>query len=148
MAPIYRGCQKNIPVENRFSATNPYAAILFPEHIYDKRYKSNLGKNRTTEVFIMKMLMIVCPERNAEDIRELIGAYNVHSYSELHDVTGEGEKGKRFGTRVWPGKSVVIFTVVPERKKDELIEALKTCEQRLMPEESMRAFVLPVEEVI
>ena len=96
----------------------------------------------------MKMLMIVCPERNVEDIRDLIAAYDVHSYSELHDVTGEGEKGKRFGTRVWPGKSIIIFTVVPEQKKDELIAALKECEKRLLPEESMRAFVLPVEEIL
>lgn len=96
----------------------------------------------------MKMLMIVCPEKNVEDIRKLIASYDVHSYSELHDVTGEGEKGKRFGTRVWPGKSIIIFTVVPEQKKDELVQALKKCEQNLMPEESMRAFVMPVEDVL
>jgi len=35
----YRGCQKNVPIEDRFSATNPYAAIL-SEHYYDKRYKT------------------------------------------------------------------------------------------------------------
>ena len=35
----YRGCQKNVPIEGRFSATNPYAAILFSEHYYDKWYK-------------------------------------------------------------------------------------------------------------
>ena len=35
---FYRGCQKNVPIEDRFSATNPYAAILFSEHYYDKRY--------------------------------------------------------------------------------------------------------------
>ncbi len=29
---LYRGCQKNVPIEDRFSATNPYAAILFSEH--------------------------------------------------------------------------------------------------------------------
>ena len=63
-------------------------------------------------------------------------------------MTGEGEKGKRFGTRVWPGKSIIIFTVVPEQKKEELLQALKKCEADLMPEESMRAFVLPVEEVL
>ncbi len=36
---LYRGCQKNVPIEDRFYATNPYAAILFSEHYYDKRYK-------------------------------------------------------------------------------------------------------------
>jgi len=96
----------------------------------------------------MKMLMIVCPEKKVEDVRDLIASYDVHSYSELHDVTGEGEKGKRFGTRVWPGKSIIIFSIVPAQKKDELIQALKACEKDLMPEESMHAFVLPVEDVL
>jgi len=35
---FYRGCQKNVPIEDRFSATNPYTAIIFSEHYYDKRY--------------------------------------------------------------------------------------------------------------
>ena len=41
---FYRGCQKNVPIEDRFSATNPYAAIIFSEHYYDKRY--NAGRVR------------------------------------------------------------------------------------------------------
>ncbi len=36
---IYRVCQKNVPIEDRFSGIIPYAAILFSEHYYDKRYK-------------------------------------------------------------------------------------------------------------
>ena len=94
----------------------------------------------------MKMLMVVCPERNADEIRELISKYDIHSYSELHDVTGEGEKGKKLGTRVWPGKSIVIFTVLSDGKKDALLGALKECRGNLLPEEGMHAFVLPVEE--
>ena len=37
---IYRDCQKNVPIEDRFSATTPYAAILFLQRYYDKRYKT------------------------------------------------------------------------------------------------------------
>jgi len=46
----YRGCQKNDPIEGRFSATNPYAAILFSEHYYGKRYKR---KNTKTRGFVL-----------------------------------------------------------------------------------------------
>ena len=35
---VYRDCQKNVPIEDRFSATTPYAAILISEHYYGKRY--------------------------------------------------------------------------------------------------------------
>ena len=39
---VYRGCQKNVPIKDRFSVTNPYAAILFSEHYYDKRYNVSI----------------------------------------------------------------------------------------------------------
>jgi hypothetical protein len=94
----------------------------------------------------MKMLMIVCPESNAEELRNLISKYDIHTYSTIHDVTGEGEKGKKLGTRVWPGKSIIMFTVLPEDKERELLDAIKECKRSLLPEESMHAFVLPVEE--
>ena len=65
MTLFYRGCQKNVPIEDRFSATNPYTAIIFSEHYYDKRYKqlfeseiedwytdeSLWPKNRTRKLF-------------------------------------------------------------------------------------------------
>jgi nitrogen regulatory protein PII len=94
----------------------------------------------------MKMLMIVCPESNVEEIRNLISQFDIHAYSELHDVTGEGEKGKKLGTRVWPGKSVIVFMVLPEDKKEEMLAAVRECRRNLMPEEGLHAFVLPVEE--
>jgi hypothetical protein len=36
---FYSGCQKNVPIAERLFGYNTYAAILFSEHYYDKRYK-------------------------------------------------------------------------------------------------------------
>ena len=36
--PVIGVVRNNVPIEDRFSATNPYAAIIFSEHYYDKRY--------------------------------------------------------------------------------------------------------------
>jgi hypothetical protein len=47
-ALAYRGCQKNVPIEDRFSVTNPYAAILFSEHYYDKRYNEKIPVSERT----------------------------------------------------------------------------------------------------
>ena len=96
----------------------------------------------------MKMIMIICPDARREDIRALIEQHDVHAFSELKDVTGEGVTGKRMGTRIWPGKSTLLFTVLPDDKKDKLLAALKTCTKELYPGEGLRAFVLPVEEAI
>jgi hypothetical protein len=40
----YRGCQKNVPIEDRFSVTNPYAAILFSEQYSDNSYNIKKGR--------------------------------------------------------------------------------------------------------
>ncbi len=96
----------------------------------------------------MKMLMVICPDTRRADIRALIETHSVHAFTELKEVHGEGSTGKHHGTRIWPGKSSLFFTVVPNEKKDELIAALEACSVNLYPGEGLRAFVLPVEEAI
>ncbi len=96
----------------------------------------------------MKMMIIICPESRREDIRAVLDRHEVHRFSEMKDVTGEGTTGKHMGTRLWPGSSSLIFTVLPDEKTSELLDALKTCTRELYPGEGLRAFVLPVEQAI
>jgi len=60
--------------------------------------------------------MIVCPENRNEELRELITKHDIHAYTELKEVTGEGATGKKFGSRIWPEKSVLVFTVISNEK--------------------------------
>lgn len=94
----------------------------------------------------MKLLMVICPEDRRDQVMELVETHGVHSFTELPQVVGEGVTGKHLGTQVWPGKSVLLFTVVTDEKKDELVAALKDCRKKLFPGEGMKAFVLPAEE--
>lgn len=96
----------------------------------------------------MKLLMVICPEDRRDQITAVVEKHGVHSFTELPQVIGEGVTGKRLGTQVWPGKSMLIFSVVSDEKKDELVVALKQCEKNLFPGEGMKAFVLPVEEAL
>ncbi len=96
----------------------------------------------------MKLLMVICPEERREDVRRLIGRHEVHAYTELREVVGEGEHGKRLATRAWPSQSVLVFFVVAEEKVEELLGALGDCRASLQPSEGMRAFVLPVERML
>lgn len=93
----------------------------------------------------MKMLMIVCPEARQKEIRELITRLNVTSYSEIPNVLGAGKTGKHFDTHVFPGKSVLVFTVIPTTKKKEIVAELKAYQTTLMPGEGLRVFTLNVE---
>lgn len=96
----------------------------------------------------MKMILIICPDSRRGDIRELMEKHGVNAFTEMKEVTGEGETGKRFGTRVWPGKSSLIFAVVPDEQKDDVMGALRNCSIVLFPGEGLRVFVLPVEETV
>ena len=96
----------------------------------------------------MKLLMVICPEGRRDQVAAMMEKHEVHSFTELPQAFGEGVTGKRFGTHVWPGKSVLVFTVVADEKKDELVAALKECQKDLFPDEGMKAFVLPAEEAL
>ena len=95
----------------------------------------------------MKMLMIICPEQRQEEVSALIAKLEVHSYSVIPNVLGAGKTGKHLGTHTWPGKSVLLFTVVESAKKDELVQALKTYQAGLYEGEGLRVFALPVESL-
>ena len=95
----------------------------------------------------MKLLMIVCPENRQEEVRAIIAKHEVRGYSEIQNVLGEGATGKHLGTHVWPGKSVLVFTVVAAAKKDELVQALQEYHESLLAGEGLRVFALPVESL-
>ena len=95
----------------------------------------------------MKMLMIVCPENRQEEVRAIIAKHEVRGYSEIQNVLGEGATGKHLGTHGWPGKSVLVFTVVAAAKKDELVQALQEYHESLLAGEGLRVFALPVESL-
>jgi len=43
---VHSGCQKNVPIAGGFFWNTTYAAHLFPEPFYDKRYKANMLHSR------------------------------------------------------------------------------------------------------
>jgi hypothetical protein len=96
----------------------------------------------------MKMLLLVGPEGREADLRDLATRNSVHAYSEFRNVTGEGQTGLHLGTSVFPGRSVVIFTVVPADGLAEFKAALAEFRKSLYADEGVRAFVLPVEEML
>ena len=95
----------------------------------------------------MKMLMIICPENRQQEVRAIIAKHDIRGYSEIQNVLGEGTTGKHLGTHTWPGKSVLVFTVVASAKKDELVQALKEYNESLFEGEGLRVFALPVESI-
>ncbi|MDD2240674.1 MAG: hypothetical protein PHI93_08455 [Kiritimatiellae bacterium] len=95
----------------------------------------------------MKMLMTICPEHRREEICKLISQSGIHTYSVIPNVLGKGTTGKHLGTHTWPGKSDLVFTVVPTAEIEKLIAALKNYHDSLYESEGLRVFALPVEAI-
>lgn len=96
----------------------------------------------------MKLVMIFCTGACDQRLRDLIESRGVHAYTEIPEVLGAGTTGKHFGTRAWPGASSVILTAVETGKADELMAALADFSKRCLPEQGVRAVVLPVEKML
>ena len=96
----------------------------------------------------MKLLMIICPASRRDQAAALLEEHGVNAFTELPEVVGEGVTGKRFGSRAWPGRSSLLFTVAADEKVAELVEALRVCRDTLFPGEGMKVFVLPADEVL
>ncbi|MCX6997872.1 MAG: hypothetical protein NTV49_12490 [Kiritimatiellaeota bacterium] len=96
----------------------------------------------------MNMLLIICPEARQEDMRNLIHHHGVHAYTEMTNVLGEGHTGPKLGTHFHSQKSVLLFLVMEESKEAELLAALRTFRAGLYPDEGLRAFTLPANEVL
>ena len=96
----------------------------------------------------MKMLMVIGPKGREEDLRALLDRHAVRAFTQIPDVLGEGEKGRRLDTAVWPGRESLFFSVVQDDRLAGLTAALRELAGRLYPDEGLRAFVLPVEQMI
>jgi nitrogen regulatory protein PII len=96
----------------------------------------------------MKMLMIICPQAREQELTSLVGEHGVHAFTEIRSVVGEGERGRHLGTSTWPGREVLLFTVVKDDQLEPLTTALRECAKSLYPDEGIRAFVLPVEQAV
>ncbi len=96
----------------------------------------------------MRMLMIFCAGSNADAVRRLIDAHEVHGYTEVPDLIGSGTTGLHMGTRAHPGSSTLILAAVDRRKADALADALGELALTCSPEEGLRVFVMPVERMV
>lgn len=96
----------------------------------------------------MKMVLVVCPEGRHEEFRNSIEKHGIHAYTELRHVTGEGETGKKFGSHIWSDESIIIFMVIEDDTLPDIERLVKLCQSKLYPAEGMRAFVMPVEEIL
>lgn len=96
----------------------------------------------------MKMLMICCSGSRLEELRALVERHGIRGYSEIPSVHGIGQTGRHMGSRAWPGTCAMLISAVEDGKADELMQAIETFRSGCLPEEGVRAMLLPVERMV
>jgi hypothetical protein len=72
----------------------------------------------------MVMLMIIMKESLEEEVRELLRKHNVTGFTEVREVTGQGEAGATLHSLSWPGFNDLIFAAMQEPDAQRLVDAL------------------------
>jgi hypothetical protein len=96
----------------------------------------------------MKLLMILVDSNHAEDVEQILDEHEIGGYTELPNVFGKGESGRKEGTRAFPGSSTLYFTAIGDNTCETLCKALQELQERAGKEEGLRAFMLDTTEVI
>lgn len=72
----------------------------------------------------MKLALLVFNFIHDGEIRNLLQRLNVPGFTEIPQVYGTGDSGKRFGTHAWPGHDGLIFSVLADSQAETLADAV------------------------
>jgi hypothetical protein len=93
----------------------------------------------------VKLVVLVVPREARDDTEAALGSVGAYGFTEVPSVYGEGSTGPRFGSRIAPGVSDLIFVAVEDARIGHVRAALATVETRLG--RKLHAFLLPAEEI-
>ena len=96
----------------------------------------------------MKLLLILVDSNHRKDVERILDEHNVTGYSELPNVLGKGETGKKMGSRAFPGSSTLYFIATEGDVCQTLCADLKVLRERAGREEGLKVFALDAEMVI
>lgn len=92
--------------------------------------------------------MILVDSNHQEDVEEILNRHDISGYTEVPDVLGKGNSGRKFGNRAFPGSNNLYFTAVDHGICKTLCADLKALDERAGPEEGLSAFILDAELVV
>lgn len=97
----------------------------------------------------MKLVMLVLNQALEDEVIKIFERLNIRGFTQIKDVYGQGsDKGEpHLGTHVWPEVNMLIFTVVPDDKVENILSEVRFLNNRF-EEEGLHAFVLNVEQMI
>ena len=95
----------------------------------------------------MKMLLIMCSDVIAEDLRKVIDDIKLDCYLEVPKAHGCAGDFKRMDSYAFPGTANLFFVPCPDEKLDEIVARLQQYRDRCKYDKCMRMVTLNVDKV-
>jgi hypothetical protein len=96
----------------------------------------------------MKMVFIVYSQAADYDVIAAIKNAGVKGYTKMEKASGEGvETEPKLHTHTWPGENCVLFLALEENELAAIVEIVRELKQE-HPRAGVKAFILPMEEII
>ena len=96
----------------------------------------------------MKLVILFVDADHAADVERLFEACDVPGYSEIPNIFGRGETGRKLGTRAFPGSSTLYLVAVDASCEAPLANELRALRDARGPNEGLKAFALETEELL
>ena len=98
---------------------------------------------------MLKLVLVIFHEVYRERIREILEGLGVPGYTELRELSGSGEGGRRYDTSVWPGRNAAVLTVAEAAEAERVVKEVRAFKEQLGARAGrsggVKVFVLPVE---
>ncbi len=96
----------------------------------------------------MKMVMVVYNSVIEPDLMDLLEKLGITSYTKWTEVQGKGEESEpHLGTEIWPATNSVLALALQDEQKESIIKEIRRLRSNLA-KEGLKAFVLPLEEMV
>jgi hypothetical protein len=96
----------------------------------------------------MKMVFIVYSQAADYDVLNAIKKAGIRGYTKMEKACGEGiETEPKLHTHTWPGENCVLFVALEEADLPVITELIRVLKGE-HPRAGLKAFVLPMEEII
>ncbi len=94
------------------------------------------------------MVWIAYNQAIGDEVDECLKRCEIASYTKIPLAYGIGKaSGPHMGSHVWPGSNSLLLVVCEEEHKDHILEEVRKL-RKTLHKEGIKAFVVPVEEVI
>ncbi|HPC46581.1 MAG TPA: hypothetical protein PLW83_00950 [Deltaproteobacteria bacterium] len=96
----------------------------------------------------MKMVFVVYSKAADYDVITSLKAAGVSGYTKMERACGEGvETEPKLHSHTWPGENCVMFIGVGDEELDRVTEIIRELKVK-HPRSGVKAFVMPMEEII